>query len=356
MSLIGADTVAVERFTRRPDVVTGEVVVRSPSIQRTEYSVSLSPNGSMERFELKRSSGLAQDAPVTARFSASARGDSVALRSQRADSTETRMLSAPSGTMLDFQYSTGLEETAIVRSRSAASEFPVRVRFVGLGGQSFESVVRRFGADSAHLITEADTMRGRIGADGRYVSFGDRSTPPSGASFSRVSWDAASAVIEDWARRPNNGALGPLSGRDTVRASVGGGQLSIDYGRPARRGRVIFGGIVPWDVVWRAGAGSATSLTTSIDLTIGGTPVPAGTYTLYALPSRSGWKLIINKRPPPDADYHAEDDLARIDMSTEVLAAPVDRFTVGVEPRGGDAVLVLEWDTTRASVPIVARR
>ena len=75
-----------------------------------------------------------------------------------------------------------------------------------------------------------------------------------------------------------------------------GKTVTIQYSRPSMRGRKIFGGLVPYDQVWRTGANAATSLKTDVDLTIGGANVPAGNYTLYSLPGVNSWKLIINNK------------------------------------------------------------
>src|SRR5208282_5955457 len=75
-----------------------------------------------------------------------------------------------------------------------------------------------------------------------------------------------------------------------------GKAVSIQYSRPSMRGRKIFGGLVPYNEVWRTGANAATSLKTDVALNIAGASVPAGSYTLYTLPSASGWKLIIDKQ------------------------------------------------------------
>src|ERR1700749_2167960 len=75
-----------------------------------------------------------------------------------------------------------------------------------------------------------------------------------------------------------------------------GKTVTIDYSRPSMRNRKIFGGLVPYDQVWRTGANAATSLKTDVDLTIGGTAVPKGSYTVYSLPGMNSWQLIINKQ------------------------------------------------------------
>ena len=154
-------------------------------------------------------------------------------------------------------------------------------------------------------------------------------------------------------------ASGPqASPRDTARGTVGGAQVLIDYGRPSKRGREIFGGLVPYGRVWRTGANSATTLVTDRDLTIGGTAVPAGTYTIYTLPERERWQLVVNRQTGQwGTEYNQEQDLARIPMQVRQAAQPVEQFEVAFVPgESGGQVLELRWDTTVASVPVTAGR
>lgn len=114
------------------------------------------------------------------------------------------------------------------------------------------------------------------------------------------------------------------------------------------------GGLVPYGSVWRAGANEATSLVTEADLNIGGVKVPAGSYTLYALPGEGSWKLIINKQTGQfGTEYDESQDLARVDMTKTALTAPVEQFTISLKPSGADSAdLVMEWETTSVSVPV----
>jgi hypothetical protein len=147
-------------------------------------------------------------------------------------------------------------------------------------------------------------------------------------------------------------SLGVLSPPDSFKTSVAGATVSVRYSRPSTRGRAIFGNVVPWNQVWRTGANQATVLEIGADLVIAGTPVPAGKYSLWTLPSPTTWKLIVNRNTGQwGTDYNAEYDAARLDMSVERLPQPVEQFTIAIEPRGTGGVLKLEWERTRASVP-----
>lgn len=146
-----------------------------------------------------------------------------------------------------------------------------------------------------------------------------------------------------------------LSPRDTVRLQiVPGRHVYVDYGRPSMRGRRIMGELVPFGRVWRTGANAATTLVTDVDLEIGGTRVPRGTYTLYTIPTPRGWTLIVNRQTGQwGTQYEAARDLARIPMRVTPLTRPVEQFTIALERgRGATGTLALTWENTRAAVPI----
>ncbi|HMF77005.1 MAG TPA: DUF2911 domain-containing protein [Bryobacteraceae bacterium] len=163
----------------------------------------------------------------------------------------------------------------------------------------------------------------------------------------------ALAVLVGWAGAQEKRA----SPHATAAVTLKGQQISIAYGRPAMRGRKIVGGVVPYGQVWRTGADEATSLVTPVDLMIGGSPVPAGKYTLYSLPAEGSWKLIINKQTGQwGTNYDEAQDLARIEMRATKTAAPVERFTVSWTKTGADqAELALEWENTRLTVPVAVK-
>lgn len=143
----------------------------------------------------------------------------------------------------------------------------------------------------------------------------------------------------------------------TADITLKGKQVSITYHRPFMRGRKIMGELVPYGQVWRTGANEATTLKTGVDLNIGGANVPAGTYTLYTLPSQTTWKLIINKQTGQwGTEYNESQDLARVDMRKESLSSPVEEFTISWKKKSDSmADLVLEWENTRLSVPVQAK-
>jgi hypothetical protein len=139
-----------------------------------------------------------------------------------------------------------------------------------------------------------------------------------------------------------------------VSATVGGKKLTISYGRPYKKGRDIFGALVPWGQVWRLGADEATTLTTDGDVTIGDLKVPKGTYALFAIPGQKDWQLVVNKTAKQWGafKYDAKDDLGKTTMKVSAAATPVEQLTISVEPAGAKATLKIAWDKTVATVGI----
>ena len=139
-----------------------------------------------------------------------------------------------------------------------------------------------------------------------------------------------------------------------------GKTVTLDYSSPRAKGRKIFGELVPYGQVWRAGANEATTITTDTALTVGGKNVPAGTYTLFTIPNADKWTLIISKTTKNDkggplwgTNYAGEgQDLARADMKVSSLPAPVENFTIALDKAGNGASLRMDWEKTRASVEI----
>jgi hypothetical protein len=136
----------------------------------------------------------------------------------------------------------------------------------------------------------------------------------------------------------------------------GGKSITVDYSSPRAKGRKVFGGIVPYGEVWRAGANEATTFVTTAELMVGGQHVPAGSYTLFTIPNQGKWTLIISKKtgewgiPYPGADS----DLARVDMKVSATSSAVENFTIAFDKDAKGCTLRMDWENTRASVDIAA--
>ncbi len=137
-----------------------------------------------------------------------------------------------------------------------------------------------------------------------------------------------------------------------------GKTITVAYSSPRMRGRKIFGDLVPFEEVWRTGADNATSFATKADLVIGGKNVPAGSYTLFTLPTQSKWMLIISKQTGEfGIPYPGEEsDFARAEMKVSKLPSPLENFTISFDQSGSSCTMKLDWETTRASIDISEKK
>lgn len=168
----------------------------------------------------------------------------------------------------------------------------------------------------------------------------------------------AVAILPAATAQMSNGNHGKplLSPPAVATVQLDGKQINIHYNTPFMRGRKIFGGLVPYDKVWRTGANPATTLKTDATLRVGTVVVPAGTYTIYTLPSEGVWKLIINKQTGQwGTVYNQSQDLARIDMMKRMLPKAQEKMSISFEnTHGNKTQLHVRWDTTDVWVPVVA--
>ena len=144
-----------------------------------------------------------------------------------------------------------------------------------------------------------------------------------------------------------------VSPRDSVELTLDGKRISVEYGRPSMRGRRIIGEFIPFNEVWRTGAGKATTLETNADLRLGDLEIPRGTYTLYTMPSPTQWKLIINKQTGQwGTVYNPDLDLARVKLNQRRIGSPVEKLTFILERKGNrSGVIRIEWERTSLWIP-----
>jgi hypothetical protein len=143
-----------------------------------------------------------------------------------------------------------------------------------------------------------------------------------------------------------------VSLRDSLFVDSGAVQLGIEYGRPSKRGRQIWGALVPWGRWWMPGADEASTLTTNRAIAFGELGVPAGEYTIYTMPTAERLMLILNRETGVfHTVYRPERDLGRVPLTLRALDQPVERLTFAVEPSPNGGLFKLSWDDREYSAP-----
>jgi len=151
------------------------------------------------------------------------------------------------------------------------------------------------------------------------------------------------------------------SPEETVTYINGDTNLEVFYNRPYKKGRVIFGNLVPYDVTWRTGANEATTFETNVDLIIAGNVLPQGKYTLWTVPGASHWEVIFNDKmyiwgvDSNGASRNPDKDVIIAKVPVQSTAETVEQFTIAFDEIGGQIYLSLTWDTTTVAVPITIK-
>ena len=158
------------------------------------------------------------------------------------------------------------------------------------------------------------------------------------------------SLAAGWAQTDGGQLLSPPA--KTECRFTDGKKISMAYSSPRVRHRKIYGGLVPWGEVWRVGANDATTFVTNADVMVDGKTVPAGSYTIFAIPMPTKWTLIISKKtgewgiPYPGETF----DFLRGAMAVSKLPVPLENMTIGFDAGGSVCTMRVDWETTRASV------
>ena len=363
---LGVDTVAIERYTRTNDKLEGDLVLRHPRVRTLHYVADLSPQGQITTLTTSiRRPGADPNAPPAIQ-SVTRFGDTVAVievtRNGQADTAASgrksyRGWAAP---MIGYEpTSYGIYEQLL--SAAKLGRDSVAYALIAQGGGPAPSIIlRRRGADSVSFNSTffpGWIEVARVDSRGRIIGI-DASATTVKTVAQRVSNIDFDNLVKSWAaiEVARGGTMGQMSPPDTVRTNVAGANLAIAYSRPLKRGRAIFGNIVPWNQVWRTGANAATMFSTDKDLVFGSTVVPAGKYTLWTVPTPTGAKLIFNSETGQwGTDYHADKDFARVDLTARQVSPPAEQFVIGVVPQGSGGLMSFTWDDRQYSAPFTVK-
>jgi hypothetical protein len=354
---LGNDTLVVEQFTRTATRLETDLAARVPRTRRIHFVATLNPDQTVARIEVTVKPAVpAPDAPAFSGEMAFTK-DSAITKVHLGDSTQTLAVAVQPGAMPFSSASYALYEQMFLHlARSGRDNLSFQIVPIG-GNQAYPTYAVRRGPGAMDYSYFGPLAHAKVDKDGRLLVLDGRETTNKVLVTRVASADVDRALKDFAARDATDHPMGQLSPRDTVRATIGSAHLAIDYGRPHKRGREIFGVVVPWDQVWRTGANAATGFTTDADLKVGGTTIPKGSYTLWSMPSKNGAKLIINSQTGQwGTDYDAARDFARVDLATQSLPQPVETFTIAIDPQGaGGGVLKLQWDRTQYTLPFTVQ-
>ena len=357
MMKLGDDTTSVERYARSASKLEVDQVGRSPRVLRRHFVYEYT-KGEVSKFSLTVLPPVGSTPVQTIEATIGADSLRMQVKNATGPAQNVSVKTAPGMSVVALSSPWSVYESQIMRLTSGKKDtLGTAVYFLGAGNTDWLSL-KKLGRDSVVLSnTHNDVFHVAVDKSGHVMGV----LPISGtAKFSvqrlaKLDIDAMAANFA--ARETAGGNMGALSPRDSVKVMAGGANLWVDYSRPSKRGRAVFGGtLVPYGEVWRTGANAATQFKTDKDLVFGSVTVPAGFYTLWTLPTANGWTLIVNSETGQWGTQHKpEKDLYKIPMTVSSLPQVVEKFTISVEPSAQGGTLNLDWDTTRASAAFAVK-
>lgn len=345
---LGADTVAIEQYRRSGNRLSGETVQRAgPVVVLMRYDVTIGSDGAPAAATFHRSNPNGSplpNVPPELRFRFTR--DSIVRDAIWPDSTSRRAFAARGGMIFLPTYVFGPME--LLAAMRAAGRPVDSIPSLGAGAAAGFIGFVPLGGDSVRLRGGPYDMIFRFDAANRLQSVNGTHTT-NGVIATR---EERSIDLAELARRMR--PTGLLSARDVARVGFGSGALMvIDYSRPTVRDRSVWGALVPYDSVWRAGANDATHLFTTRPLSFGELTVPPGMYTLWVQHRRDGTFLIVNSQTGQWGTQHdPAHDLGRVPMRMAPAPSHVEAFTITLSSAGANrGTLEMAWGNSVVSVP-----
>jgi hypothetical protein len=369
LTMLGQDTISVETIVREGNTLKSDEVDRFPRVRLRHTVIRLNDDGSIRHLVMDIHTPSEPSGERDRTVIADVADNKVHL--SKTDSTGTVNRDFPTGgsmvvahvqqmySLYELYFAVGLKQSALAKL-AAGSPVLLRQFYVDREFDRFplgHATVTAVGNGKVEVTHDWLSGTGEATMDslGDMLSYsGDRTTYQVGVKRVATALDVNAIAARFEAKEAADGGVRSLSVRDTTRTQIGNAIFTIDYGRPLARGRTLLGGVIPYDRVWRTGANAATQFTTTISIKLGDMQVPAGTYTLFTVPHKSGVDLIVNKKSGEwGTEYYSSFNLGTVRMISDTTNAPKEKFTITVVPddhRRGK--LVIEWGSIRWIEPI----
>jgi hypothetical protein len=352
---LGRDTLAVEQYMKTRDRFETDIVQRQPVTAIAHYAVTLSPDGIPQtlEFTVRRPDGSpVPNAPLWTRVTYGP--DTVTTQIVRDTLFVTK--AAVKGAFPYVSTSFAMYELwlpGLLASHTDSTMVPL----LPVGARQPNMFpVKILGPDAARVYYGGSPQMLRIDPAGHLLTLDGTQTTNKVTVTRQPAVDLQAVAASFAAAEAGGRVFGTTSPRDTARATIGGADVWVDYGRPARRGRDVWRDGVLGDTIWRTGANAATQFSTSADLQMRGVTVPAGKYTLWTHTTSGGYELIFNRQTGQwGTVYNPAQDVVRVPLEVREAPAPQERFTIAVVPQGSGGVLHLIWGARQLALPFTVK-
>ena len=339
---LGDDTLAVEQFLETESGMAATVILRSPDTRFSKYTLDLDETGGIERMQrtdYPPSVGFSGEGALTQ--SIVRQGDSLSIDFYGENESRSYMAPYEPG-VLPFIDMVHWPFELAFNSAVATGQDTVNQPLLS-GNRISNFIIADIEGDS---MTIRHPFRGVMGVN--VDTEGNIQHLDAGLTTRKLKVNRANSIdMNALADRYAQNPIGELSGAVSAEYTIGNANFRVDYGSPQKRGRDLFGGIVPYGERWRTGANRATHFYTSSDIQIGDLDIPAGEYTIFTIPEEDGGTMIINSETGQNGNsYDESQDFGRVPMQVEQTDEMTEAFTITVEETDEGGRLNLIWGNT----------
>lgn len=345
---LGTDTVIVETYNMLPNHLYGKAFLRYPEDQVGVFDFHFYPDGSIKHYSMSFMNVDSSYVTSAGTQGVYCENDTCTWYASWKDEEKEYANKRPAKHM-DFiggwTPTLSLIEWNCMRLiKSGKESLPltmindyIGIRHIAISKGNSDTMI--FGGDFLEYTKIKTTP------DGQILAYDGTATP-----WNYIATKLAPINVDEVAKRMSKKPkIGIPSPKAIVNFGIAGDTIGLSYGRPFRRGRKIFGGIVPYDSVWRTGANDLTKLNLPYDVQFGKVTIPKGEYGLYTIPRKDGWTLIFNtdfKQWPTEPNRSK--DFASVPLQLRKAALPTDQFTITIDPVKDGGIIKFIWDETEA--------
>jgi len=356
VATLGSDTVIVETYNMLPNHLYGKAFLRYPEDQIGVFDFRFYPDGSIQHYSISfmnpdssyvtsaGTQGVFCENDTCTWFASWPGGDTEYVNKHIAKQMDFIGGWTPTLSLIEWN--------CMRLIKSGQQSFPITmlndyigVRHVAVSKGNAGTLI--FGGDFLEYAKIKATPEGRILAY-------DGTATPWNYIVTKLGPINVDEMAKRMSKKPKIGIPSPTAVRNFA---IANDTIGLSYGRPFKRGRKIFGGVVPYDSIWRTGANDLTKLNLPYDVQFGKVTIQKGEYALYTIPSEDRWTLIFNtdfKQWPTEPNRSK--DFALVPLQVRKAAQPTDQFTITIDPVKGGGIIKFIWEETEAFAPFRAIR
>lgn len=340
---LGEDTIGIEHFQIEGDDISIEVIRRVKTVIREEVRMVYRTDGSVKIVESSRfnpSDSLIWQSKMISK------GDSLYHEMTR-NGKINRWVRSGRPHLLAAQVPYFVTYTKFIQAYERAPETDFRFSF-----NNVPTRVEKAGENQYEITNEIfRTVRVKANAQKELLVLETKGTSLLSYEARKVERQVYEALKYRWLNNPGVATISTVSPRIKETFSVQEMEIKVDYSSTSKRGRQIFGGVVPFNKIWRTGSDRATHIEFSQDLLFDGKLIPKGQYTLYTFPKEDHWLFLLNKQTGQwGTRYDEQQEILRLPMQTRHVQAVQEALRIEVEETSGGGSIIIRWDQVEAAI------